>query len=156
MVTAIDKSIKFRSLVLIRGRESGHFYEALDHILRRYNSAGLQITKLNCDNEFKSIMDDVKDELGTDFNPSNPGDHCPEAERNNRTIQERIRVGYYRLPYNWLPKVLIKQLALISVDKLNIFPVKGGVSSYYSPNMIMKGKGLDYNIARSHSGPMCR
>ena len=89
-------------------------------------------------------MDDVKDELETDMNPSNPGDHCPEAERNTRTIQERIRVGYYRLPYNWLPRVLVKQLALVSVDMLNVFPVKGGVSSYYSPNMIMKGKGLDY------------
>ena len=144
MLTAINKSIKFRSLVLIRGRESAHFYEALYHTFRCYNSAGFKITMINCDNEFKPVMDDVKDELETDMNPYNPGDHCPEAERNNRTIQERIRVGYYRLPYNWLPRVLVKQLALVSVDMLNVFPVKGGVSSYYSPNMIMKGKGLDY------------
>ena len=139
--------------MLIRGRESAHFYEALDHIFIRYNSAGFKITKINCNNEFKPVMDDVKDELETDMNPSNPGDHCPEAELNNRTIQERIRVGYYHLPYNWLPRVLVKQLALVSVDMLNVFPVKGGVSSYYSPNMIMKGKGLDDKKHCQHLGP---
>ena len=61
-------------------------------------------------------------------------------------IQECIYVEDNQLPNHWPPKVLIKQLVLVSVNMLNVFLVKGGVSSYHSPNMIMimKGQGFDY------------
>ena len=102
--------------------------------------------QINCDNEFKPIINEIKDNLDTNLNPSNPGDHCPKAEYNNMMIQECICVEDNQLPYHWPPKVLLKQLVLVSVNMLNVFLVKGGVSSYHSPNMIMimKGQGFDY------------
>ena len=145
MLTSIDRSIKFRSLVIIKGRKSQYYFQALDVIFRVYNGAGFQIKHIQCDKEFQPLMNDVKDELEVTMNYANPKDHVPEAERNNRTIQERVRVGYHRLPYNRLPLILVKPLALISTNMLNMFPVKGGVSSYYSPHMIMQGRKLDYN-----------
>ena len=45
-------------------------------------------------------MDEVKDELDVDMNYTSQGEHVPEAERNNRTIGERIRAAYHNLPYN--------------------------------------------------------
>ena len=36
-------------------------------------------------------------------------------------------------------------LAMIETSKLNYFPVKGGVSKYYSPRMILEEKFLDFD-----------
>eukprot|EP00980_Cylindrotheca_fusiformis_P017734 scaffold5572_cov69-Cylindrotheca_fusiformis.AAC.1 len=70
-------------------------------------------------------MDEVQDELDVEMNYANPGDHVPEAERNNRTIKERVRVGYYRLPYRKIPRVMIRYLAMVSTRNINMFPAKG-------------------------------
>lgn len=32
------------------------------------------------------------------FNYTNPGEHVPRAERNNRTIEERARAAYHYRP----------------------------------------------------------
>jgi hypothetical protein len=39
---------------------------------------------------------------------------------------------------------MINYLAMIQSNKLNLFPVKGGVSKDYSPRMILKQTNLDY------------
>jgi hypothetical protein len=78
------------------------------------------------------------------MNFTNAQDHVPEAERNNRTIKERIRAAYHRLPYKAIPRIMINYLAMIQANKLNLFPVKGGVSKYYSPRMILNQTNLDY------------
>ena len=71
-------------------------------------------------------------------------DHVPEAERNNWTIQERMRVQFHRLPYKCMPRIMWKTLAYIVTGQLNWFPAKGGVSPYYSPHMILNRASLDY------------
>ena len=40
---------------------------------------------------------------------------------------------------------MIKMLAIISADRLNMFPAKHGVLSYYSPAAIMTQLTLDHN-----------
>jgi hypothetical protein len=78
------------------------------------------------------------------MNFTNAQDHVPEAERNNHTIKERIRAAYHRLPYKAIPRIMINYLAMIQANKLNLFPVKGGISKYYSPCMILNQANLDY------------
>jgi hypothetical protein len=39
---------------------------------------------------------------------------------------------------------MIRYLAMYQVNQLNLFPVKGGVSAYYSPRMILNQENLDY------------
>jgi hypothetical protein len=39
---------------------------------------------------------------------------------------------------------MINYLAMIQANKLNLFPVKGGVSKYYSSRMILNQTNLDY------------
>ena len=43
MLTMIDKTIKFRSLVPIKNKSQEEYYRAIDVILRKYNSAGFNI-----------------------------------------------------------------------------------------------------------------
>jgi hypothetical protein len=128
ILTAIDQTIKFRSLVPINTKQHVEYYRALDQILRHYNRAGFVIRTIHCDGEFCGMMEKVKDNLDVDMNFTNPQDHVPEAERNNGTIKERIRAAYHRLPYKAIPRIMINYLAMIQANKLNLFPVKGGVS----------------------------
>ena len=55
--------------------------------------------------------------------------HVPQAERNNRTIKERVRAAFHWLPYAAIPVVLLRQLVELSAAKLNYFPSRMGLSS---------------------------
>ena len=143
-LTTIDRQIKFRSLVPMESRMSTESFKRIDMVLRHYNEAGFTIQKIYCDGEFRSMMDKVSDELGIEMNYANPDEHVPEIERSIRVIKERFRTAYYRLPYRQIPKTMIRYLAMKVTSDLNLFPVKGGVSDFYSPNVILSKRNLDF------------
>jgi len=145
MLTTIDKTIKFCGLVPQNSKSHEEYYEALDQVLRFYNKSGYFIKTIFCDGEFKSLMEKVADELDIDMNYTNAQDHVPQAERNNSTIKERIWAAIHRLPYKKIPKTMVKYLAMVKTNLLNLFPVKGGVSKYFSPRTILTSETLDYN-----------
>ena len=86
----------------------------------------------------------MKDELNVEMEYSAPQAHVGEAERNNRTIQERVRAAYHRLPYAALPKAIMKILVIEAARKLNFFPNRHGISQHYSPRQIVHRQGLNY------------
>ena len=43
-----------------------------------------------------------------------------------------------------MPKVMRRHLALNIVMMLNIFPAKGGISSYYSPHQLLNQRNIEY------------
>lgn len=90
-------------------------------------------------------MEKVADKLNAKMNYTAVDDHVPEAEHNNHVIAERIRATYHKLPYKALPHIMIHYLAMVCTHQLNLFPVKGGVSEYFSPYMILSGWPFDYN-----------
>ena len=137
MLTAIDRSIQFRSVVPIDTKTQSDYYKALDVIFRQYNKGGFVIKTIYCDGEYRAMMNKVSDNLDVVMNYTNASDHVPEAERNNCTIKERIRATFQRLPYKAIPRIMIRYLAMVSGMQMNFFPAKGGVSTYYSPRMIM-------------------
>ena len=106
-------------------KQNKEYYRALDAILRHYNQASFVIKTIHCDGEYKAMMDQVRDDLDVVMNYTNASDHVPEAERNNRTIKERIRAAYHRLPYKAIPRVMIRHLAMVCTTKLNFFSRKG-------------------------------
>eukprot|EP00980_Cylindrotheca_fusiformis_P018259 scaffold5933_cov78-Cylindrotheca_fusiformis.AAC.1 len=73
----------------MENRSKDELFRSLDVALRYYNKAVFKIKRIDCDGEFRVMMDEVQDELDVEMNYANPGDHVPEAERNNRTIKER-------------------------------------------------------------------
>ena len=40
---------------------------------------------------------------------------------------------------------MLRHLAMSCAKQLNLYPVRGGVSPYYSPHVILGGRNLDYN-----------
>ena len=127
MFTSIDRSIKFRGVVPLRAKEESELYTGLELVILRYKRAGFKITKVHADNEFGCIKDDMLRDYGVDVNCANPGDHVPEVERSIRVIKERMWATYHALPYRYLPTVLVRYLAMVCAQRLNMFPVEGGV-----------------------------
>jgi hypothetical protein len=143
-LTMISKNLQYRTAQYIESRAVKNYISALKDIIRIYNCAGFKITEIRGDNEFQPLLASMSDEFGIRMNFSNPQEHVPEAERNNRVIKERIRATYHRLPFKQLTKWMTIFLVMDSAKKLNFFPVKGGISPYYSPRMILHQKTLDY------------
>jgi hypothetical protein len=142
-MTRINQTIRFRSAIPIENRTHEEYYRVLDMVLQLHNIAGFHIKTIHCDREFCAMMDKVKDDLGVCMNFTNALDHVPEAERNNRTIKERVRAVYHRLPYKTLPRQFILYLVQTQASQLNLFPAKGGISLYYSPRTILGLPTLD-------------
>ena len=91
----------------------------------------------------------VKDDMDATMNYANPGDHVTNIDQNKTTVKERYRAQYYRLPFQNITKVMIRYLAFEMVIKSNYFPVKGGLSPYYSTLAIVDQQPLDYNKHRT-------
>ena len=109
-----------------------------------YNKAGFKIKEIRSDNEFRPLQESLSNDFGIGMNFANPQEHVPEAERNNRVIKERVRVTYHCLPYKQITKTMTKILVMDSAKKLNFFPVKNGISEYFSRRMLFHQRTLDY------------
>ena len=144
-LTSIDRSIRFRCAIPIRDKTPDEYYRALDVILRHYNRAGFKVVHIMCDREYLPLMTTVYEGLDVEMKYASAGEHTPEAERNIRTIKERVRAAFQRLPYKTIPRIMIRYLVMLCTDQLNYFPAKGGVSSYYSPRMIISQRNLNYD-----------
>ncbi|CAJ1961199.1 unnamed protein product [Cylindrotheca closterium] len=70
--------------------------------------------------------------MGVTIDPTAAGDHEPSAERNNRTLKERVRVALAQLPYKVVPKVITECLGHRAAELLNVFPQKNSISSHFS------------------------
>ena len=144
-LTTIDKTIRFRATIPLNSQKAKEVYKALDSILRQYNDAGYFFKSIHCDQEFRSLMDSVADDLNVKMNYASSGEHVPEAERNNRTIKDRVHTTYHHLPYKRIQKLMIKKLVLHATKMLNILPAKGGISSYLSPYTLVTRRVVDYD-----------
>ena len=65
---------------------------AIDNILRQYNNDSFTIKTIQADCEFKALFEQVCDDLDVTMNYHPAQAHVPEAERNIRTLKERIRI----------------------------------------------------------------
>lgn len=144
-LTTIALNIYYRSAQHINATSTTEFLGAFEDLLAIYYRSGFKVTEIRADEAFRPLMTPMALKHRITMNLSNPQEHVPEAERNNRTIQERVRACYHYLPYYHLCKTLVKMIVMESAKKLNFFPARHGVSKYYSPRMIIHRKQLDYN-----------
>ena len=146
----IDRRIRCPTIVVLGTRAKGRGYnkeilaQGIDVILRFYNRADVTITKIHADNEFKPVLEELTEDWTVAFNFAHPGEHVPDIERENRTLQDRFRVNLYRLPYTMIPRTMIRYLGLRITKNRSLFPRKNGISKHYSPFTIIKGKTIDF------------
>ena len=147
-LTAIDKTIPFRSCASLPSKAPKYWATALSLLMRKYNQAGFFVKLIRADNEFKETLDEVIEKVCTLplINHCVADEHLPEAERNNRIIQERFRIQYNRWPFKLVPRIMIRHLARRVCHDINIFPNKKGISTEFSPYTIMNRR--NFNVKR--------
>ena len=90
------------------------------------------------------MVKSIQDDLDIKITCVPQGDHIPEAKRNNRSIGERICAAFHCLPYQMIPKVMMRALAKVATQQLNFFPAKNGALPYSSQHMLMNKKNINY------------
>ena len=145
-LSTILKDLYFRTAHYMPRTTMQFYRTAVQDVLSTYRQGGLKVTEIRCDNEFHQAMDPIvaTEQPPIKMNYANPQEHVPQAERNNRTIKERVRCVYHRLPFVHLLRILVKYLVIDATQKLNYFPARHGISKYYSPRMILMQENLDY------------
>lgn len=144
-LTTVSRNLMYRTAQWISSQTLDVYKQAFGQVIAIYNRGGFKIRCIHVDNEFRPLMDSLNMQYNVEMNFTNPQEHVPEAERNNRVIKERVRALYHRLPFQRLPRILIRAMVQEAAKKLNFFPAKHGVSEYYSPRMILHQRNFDYN-----------
>ena len=62
-LTAIDSRIRYRSCYFTANQTARELFKGIDKIFRVYNKAGFHIEIIDCDRQFKALLDTVADEL---------------------------------------------------------------------------------------------
>jgi hypothetical protein len=126
-----------------------------------YLQQGFQIVFIKGNGEFAPL----KAWMGTVYrapklNLASANKHVPEIERKIRVIKEWVRAIIYSFPFNSLPARMLVHAVLFVTKQLNLFPVKGGLSSKLSPKQIMAGKVVQYKFCamedQPHNGMVAR
>eukprot|EP00957_Ditylum_brightwellii_P094159 7168839-Ditylum_brightwellii.AAC.1 len=68
----------------------------------------------------------INQELPIYMNYTSAQEHVPRAERNNRTIKEKVRCKYHRSLFDHLPQIMLKYIVSEQARKLNYFPAQHG------------------------------
>ncbi len=90
------------------------------------------------------------------LNLSSANEHVPEIERKIWVIKEQVWVVVYSLPVNALPVVVLVNAVLFVTKQLNLFPVKGVISTQFSPKQIMTGEVVYYKFCSIPFGQYCQ
>ena len=146
-MTSISHEIYYRTAQYIKDTSAAEYEEKLDGIKALHDRGGFTITNIHCDNEFHKTMDSFapKHDPPIKVNFASAREHVPQAERNNWKIQEWIQSTYCHLPFNHLPRIMIKYVVMESCKEINFYPAKHGVLKYFSPRMILYQENIDCN-----------
>jgi hypothetical protein len=145
-LSTISWNIYYKTVHYMPTTEAKNYQTNIMDVCGVYCRGGFQVTDILCNNEFHAALDPIaasqKPPITMHYTAAQ--EHVPEAERNNRVIKEQFRAVYHRLPYTQLPPILVKYLTYGSARKPNIFPVRQGVSKYFSPRMIIHQENISY------------
>ena len=144
-LSSITKPIFYRDATPLKDETAETLYKAIDKLTRKLNAAGCTITMIRCDRQFKTLMDEVQDQMNIKMDYSDVGAHESTAERNNRVIEEWYRTALHRLPYKSIPGVMIEGLMKETIKRINMFPATNGISSVFSPSVLLGEPKLHYN-----------
>ena len=70
----------YHTCMTVENGTSNKYYQALDKVLRIYNHSGYIIKSIECDGEYKSLMECVTDDMDVVMNYTNAKDHVPREE----------------------------------------------------------------------------
>ena len=131
----ISRKIGYRSTVPVRDRKKDTMLAKLEADIEQYSKRGFDVVDVHADKEFECIADDIKPHA--EICPADA--HVPIVERSVRTMKETCRKTIHGLPFERLPRLMVRRLVK-EVDRcLNMFPYPEGISKLGSPDSIVTG-----------------
>jgi hypothetical protein len=141
-------------------RKAPTIFKALNNMHNFCLQRGFQIVFIKGDGEFKPLQDLIQSELydGPTLNLASANEHVPEVKRKIRVIKERVRAVRYSVPCpcNALPALVRIHSVLFVTKQLNLFPVKKGGISGWSPRQIMTSEVVHYKYCSIPFGCYCQ
>ena len=75
MLNGIDKSVWYRKVGPLKDQTAESLYNGIDTVLCDYNKANMRIKVICCDNEFRTLMDEVADKVDIKMEYAAPREH---------------------------------------------------------------------------------
>ena len=147
-LNAVDRSAKFKSLACLGTSKkvtADQLLQGIRQVVHHYKKQNIDVDFLHLDNEFKSFKLKIEKEFGCQVNLCNPDEHVGDIERSNRTLQDRVRVSYHRLPFRVIPRAMIRHSCMRETRSQNFFVKKKGISRYFCPNHIINRKTICFD-----------
>ena len=146
----ISRGIGFRTVRKVPDRGKSVILQETRAVLKLYQSRGFEVCDIHADAEFECIREDVRP---VELNIVPADSHVGEIERSIRTLKERLRTCVHGLPFQRLPKLLIRHMVDDAARCLNQFPWKNGISTDLSPAALVTGHPPpDFNKMRLEFG----
>ena len=102
-----------------------------------YHARVLTVERLNVDNEFACIKEDV---LPMWLNIVAVEEHMGDVEISVMTVKEGVHCQVHRLPYEHYTKLMVTGCVINSVKDLNQLPSPNGMSHEISSSTTITGK----------------
>ena len=90
-LTSISHDIYYRNSQHLPSKNESNHVRCMEKITNLYKLAKFKIAAIHCDQEFKSTLQDFANNHNITLLFAPPQSHSPRAERNIRTIKERVR-----------------------------------------------------------------
>ena len=134
-----------------------HFDRYWSSIFTYYLQKGFQIVTVTADNEFAPLTELMYKLPGApNLNLTSANEHELYIEQRIRVVKERTRAVRHSIPFTAIPAKMMTHMVFFVVKLLNYFPVKGGVSTQYSPKTIMSGQSINYKQCSLLFGTYCQ
>jgi hypothetical protein len=133
---SVSRDIRYLSSRFIPDRTNPHIRDCITSDLALYRNRGFQPTAIHADGEFNAVRTLFPD---VQFTICAADDHVPEVERAIRSVKESLRASIHGMPFNRLPRALVKELTTFAVRTINMLPHPDGISPHMSPATIVTG-----------------
>jgi hypothetical protein len=153
----LSQKICFSTVTHLKNRKIDTIFKAFKSIFTYYFQKGFQIMTVTADNEFVPLAELMYDLPGAPMlNLTSANKHKPYIERRICVVKEWVRSVQHSLPFTVIPVKMLTHLVFFTVKMLNLFPVKGGIPTQYSPKTIMSGQTLNYLQCLLPFGTYCQ
>ena len=72
MLCGIEKIVRYGKVIPLPNHTVDAIYKGLDQILSEYMKTGMRIKEIRCNNKFKTLMNDISDEMDVQMQYSAP------------------------------------------------------------------------------------
>jgi hypothetical protein len=146
----ISQWVKFCTDAAINNRYKRTLLMEARAVTDLYEARAFNISRIEADQEFRCITNDL---LPIPVNVAAADDHVAKVEQCIRTVKERMRCTVQGLPFQRIPKFMIRAVVEGAHKALNQFPARDGASDVMSPLTIMTGRPApDYHNLKIEFG----